>query len=68
MTIKCYEFFGCKKQECIIFKEQEERNCWEIDPALTPCTDIFEESMQTKDKIVFCKHCLFYEHVNKTTK
>lgn len=65
MTIKCHEFFGCKKQKCAIFNEGEERNCWDIDPTLTPCTDsLGEGSIKVEEKIFFCKNCLFYEYAN----
>jgi hypothetical protein len=68
MSIDCHEFFGCKKRKCAKFKEGEERNCWDIDPTLTPCTDMLGESIKMEDKIIFCKNCLFYEHATKTTK
>ena len=35
MTVKCYEFLECKEKDCAMFKEGEQRNCWEVDPALT---------------------------------
>ena len=67
MDIKCHEFFGCNKKECPIFNEEEERNCWDIEPALTPCTeDVYGKAIKMEDKIVFCRNCLFYEHVNKS--
>ena len=67
MDIKCHDFLECDKQGCIMFKEGEERNCWDVEPDLTLCSDMFEKSVKLKDKIIFCKNCLFYEHVNKTT-
>lgn len=65
MTIKCYTFFGCKKQKCVIREEGEGEKCWEVEPSLTPCTNMFMENLEMKDKLVYCKNCLFYEHVNK---
>jgi len=67
MTIKCYDFFGCTKPGCIMIKDGVEKNCWDIEPELTPCTDMFGDSIKMEDKIVFCQNCLFYEHVNKAT-
>lgn len=32
MASKCHEFFECKKKECVMFNEDEERNCWDIEP------------------------------------
>ena len=69
MTIKCHEFFGCKsKHQCPMSKENDERNCWEVEPAETPCTNMLENLVKMEEKMVFCKNCLFYEHMNKTTK
>ena len=67
MLTKCHDFFGCEKHECVMFEEDKERNCWDVEPSLTPCTGTFENSIKMEDKIVFCKNCLFYEHINKTT-
>ena len=50
-----------------MFEEGEKRNCWDVEPTLTPCIDTFENSIEMNDKIFFCKNCLFYEHVNKIT-
>jgi hypothetical protein len=65
MTVKCYEFFGCKKLECAMFNGDGESNCWELEPALTPCIANNSKPVDLEDKIVFCKNCLYYEHVNK---
>ena len=35
MTIKCYDFLKCQEFGCAMFKKGEQRNCWEVDPALT---------------------------------
>ena len=64
MAIKCHDFFSCKKPECIMFNAGEERNCWEIEPALTPCAELFSDSINMADKIIFCKNCLYFEHIN----
>ena len=67
MSMKCHEFFGCKKTNCIMFEEEEYRLCWEIDPALTPCIDLATEGLlDMKDKLNYCKNCLYYEHIIKT--
>ena len=69
MSIKCHEFFGCNKSRCTVFNEEEERECWDIDPALTPCTeDVYGEAIQMKDKMVYCRNCLYYEHVTQAKK
>ena len=67
MDMKCHEFFGCKKTECIMFEEGENRFCWEIDPSLTPCIKhAVEGLLEMKNKLNYCKNCLYYEHTNKT--
>ena len=34
MDIKCHDFLECDMQGCIMFKEGEERNCWDVEPEL----------------------------------
>ena len=68
MTIKCHEYFGCKHSGCVMFNENEERNCWELESHLTPCTDTFVGPLKIEDKKVFCKNCLYYEHITKSLK
>jgi len=69
MTIKCHEFFSCKKSNCIMFGEEEDRYCWEVEPALTPCINhITEGLLEMKNKLDFCENCLYYEHMNKNRK
>ena len=65
MDVQCHEFFECTKKECIMFEDGEERNCWDVKPILTHCNFIFTESIEMKNKIVFCRNCSFYKHVNK---
>jgi hypothetical protein len=64
MTIKCHEYFGCKKKECAIFNGKEDENCWELEPSSTPCIDSISKLISVEEKLVFCKNCLYYEHVN----
>jgi len=66
MTVRCHDFFSCKKSECAMFKEGEKRNCWEIEPALTPCiNNVTEGSLEMQYKLSYCKNCLYYEHVKR---
>lgn len=65
MVLQCHEFFECTKHECIMFKEGEERNCWEVEPTLTSCGKLFKENIKMSSKIVYCRNCSFYKHVNK---
>ena len=66
MVIECHEFFECEKKECAMFNEDEERNCWEIEPTSTSCTNILPESVQMKNKIFHCHNCNYYKHVHRT--
>ena len=65
MVIKCHEFFECNKNECSMFNEDKERNCWDIVPTLTSCTNRLPEAVTMADKLFHCKDCLYYEHVHK---
>ena len=65
MTVKCYEFFGCKELECPILKEVGGNKCWEVEPARTICISKSTSPATVKDKLVFCRNCLYYEHMNK---
>lgn len=67
MTIKCHEFFRCKKTNCVMFAEDEKRNCWEVKSALTSGYEFCEKSNIREDKVLFCRKCLYYEHIQKTT-
>ncbi len=66
MTIKCHEFFGCKrKQKCPYFTSGEERHCWEVELALTPFYASEQVVINEEHKIVFCENCLYYQHMQK---
>ena len=62
MNTKCHEFFSCKREkECPYYKFEGVEKCWEVESSLTPFVPAEE-----KDKIVFCKNCLYYQHMNKS--
>ena len=65
MTIKCHEFFDCKKKECRMFKEDEERNCWDIEPTSTSCTNMLPDSATKENKIFHCHNCTYYLHAHR---
>ena len=64
MTIKCYEFLECQEFDCAMFKEGEQRNCWEVDPALTSCVNRIAGNIEPEKKIIFCKNCFYYKHMH----
>ena len=65
MTIKCYEFLECQEKDCAMFKEGEQRNCWEVDPALTSCVNRMAGNIEPEKKIIYCKHCFYYKYIHK---
>ena len=64
MTIKCYEFLECQEFDCAMFKEGEQRNCWEVDPALTSCVNRMVDEIKLERKIIFCRSCFYYKHMH----
>jgi hypothetical protein len=48
-----------------MFREEEQRNCWEVKSTLTSCFEFGENLNVKEEKILFCKNCLYYEHVQK---
>lgn len=59
---KCFEYFGCKKTDCIIFgMDKNTNNCWDIEETLCnhPNPDIFKKLVISK-----CKLCLYYQSLN----
>jgi len=65
MAIKCHEFFECDKKECSMFNEGEKRECWEIEPTSTSCTNMLPPSATKENKIFHCHNCSYYRHVQK---
>jgi hypothetical protein len=48
-----------------MLKEDEARECWEVPGTLNNCIDGKQlEGDSFEDKMVFCKHCLYYRHRN----
>ena len=63
MAQKCYDFFGCRRQECPMFNEDEARDCWEVEGTFNNCVDGRQLVGDfVEDKITFCKHCLYYRY------
>lgn len=59
---KCYDYFDCKKIECIMFQNKGEQPCCETEGTLCffpPLTSIIEETNQ-KEK---CDFCLYKNHI-----
>ena len=65
MRQKCYDFFGCKRSTCPMFEEGADSECWDVPDTLNNCVDgklLVGDLLE--DKMVFCKHCLYYKHRN----
>ena len=65
MTIKCHEFLECNELECAMFKDGEQRNCWEVEPVLTPCFYRMTGSIKPEKKVIFCRNCFYYKYMYK---
>jgi hypothetical protein len=66
MNVTCHEFFGCTKIECTMFHKGESRNCWDIEPTSTSCTNMLPKSVKMENKIFHCHNCGYYKHVHRT--
>ena len=60
---KCYEYFGCKKTECIVYKNLSDKPCWETEGTLC-----FFEPIQVIDDTnekAKCDFCLYRNTYDK---
>lgn len=46
-----------------MFQEEEKRNCWEVNNTLTSGLEFSENLIGKDEKLLFCKNCLYYEHM-----
>lgn len=49
-----------------MFNEDEERNCWDLEPTSTSCTNMLPESVKMENKLFHCHNCRYYRHVHRT--
>ena len=56
---KCYEYFGCNKKDCVMYKNKDKTKCWDVQGTL--CN---HPGMKIMDKNK-CKCCIYYEAINK---
>lgn len=68
MTTKCYDFFRCRKNKCVMFEEEGQGRCWKVEGAPNYCLGFKENEISRDDSILFCKNCLYYEHMQKNEK
>ena len=65
----CYEYLGCKKQDCTMLLQKDNKPCWEVEE--TSCNNeaikVFAEQMPEEKKEVICAaaECIYYRHVNE---
>lgn len=63
---ECYEFFACKKTDCIK-RSINNQPCWEVEGTLcaTHGVDIKELQKGLGSKLEVCKYCIYYtDHIN----
>ena len=61
---KCYEYFACSKTDCIMFKENNQKYCWDCEGTL--CNhDKATISYFDRLNIDKCKLCLYYKHIER---
>lgn len=61
---KCYEYFDCKKIECIVFQDKTDKPCWETEETLCffqPLAPIIKDSNE-KEKCDFCLYKMHIQH------
>ncbi len=61
---RCYEYFGCKRADCKIFQNTDNRQCWDLED--TPCHSdtlglLIQEGRRKED---ICKVCTYHNLVN----
>jgi len=58
----CYEYLGCKKTECVMFKMPPGTKCWEVEGTLcsNDCLEAVERGAFATDKRK-CKYCIYYK-------
>ena len=54
---KCYEYFACKKIECVMFTIQDDKPCWDIIETLYcfPGVNVIDKT----DEKGNCEFCLY---------
>lgn len=62
----CYEYFNCKKQDCIMFGLPETK-CWEEESTLCIYPPMVEEVLK-KSGLDKCSLCLYKKSVDLTIK
>jgi hypothetical protein len=48
-----------------MFVEEAQGECWMVEGALTYCLGLEANEVGKEEGILFCKNCLYYEHMQK---
>lgn len=66
---RCYEYLDCKQTDCIMYKNPENKNCWEVDGTLcnNPSFEIIRKARGGR-KIDACVSCIYYKAIIKDLK
>jgi hypothetical protein len=51
-----------------MFEEEGQGRCWKVEGAPNYCLGFKENEISRDDSILFCKNCLYYEHMQKNEK
>ena len=61
----CYEYLGCDKKDCIMYKEKSDQRCWEVEGTLCnhPGIQFMREELEGKKKEHSCINsaCIYYK-------
>jgi hypothetical protein len=60
----CFEYLGCKKQDCPMFKQKNNKKCWEVEETL--CNHhgielVRKESVGNKENACLKSGCIYYK-------
>ena len=62
---KCYEYLGCSKKDCIMFKKQDNKYCWDVGGTLSNYDgiEIMRKRMGNKKKVEACASsgCIYFQ-------
>jgi hypothetical protein len=57
----CYEYLGCTKKRCVMFKIKDRIPCWEVEGTLCSHEGIEVLLKKIDKKIDACVYCIYYQ-------
>lgn len=58
---KCYEYFDCKKYDCVMRSQKEEIKCWELEGTLCHSEHLNLLEEMAGDK---CLYCIYHKSMH----